>query len=124
MTLNAVLTAAELEAVISKGRLCENGECSLEDTDDLISELKDQQHNLHERINEMNNMIKSLEILNNKDDRDTDEVRETVRAVFRLFDMGAKSSSKTQPMGYAGEVGSGPTDAYKALNPKPWKASP
>jgi hypothetical protein len=32
--------------------------------------------------------------------------------------------SLSKPTGYSGEVGSGPTDAYKALNPKPWKASP
>jgi hypothetical protein len=23
--------------------------------------------------------------------------------------------------GYSGEVGDGPSDAYKSLNPKPWK---
>lgn len=29
--------------------------------------------------------------------------------------------SLSKPTGWSGEVGDGPTDAYKALNPKPWK---
>lgn len=127
--LKAVLTPKELDAIIARGHLCEKGECSIDDVDGLIAELQEQQHNLHERINEMNNMIKSLEVLNSAKDRDHDEVRETVRAIFRLFSMGAKASGNDYPSlglptGYSGEVGSGPTDAYKALNPKPWKKSP
>lgn len=101
----------------------------MDDVDGLIAELQEQQHNLNERINEMDNMIKSMEILNGADDRDHDEVRETVRSIFRLFSMGAEASgndykSSGMATGYSGEVGSGPTDAYKALNPKPWKKSP
>ncbi len=74
-------------------------------------------------------MVKSLEILNDADDRDHDEVRETVRAIFRVFAMGAEASGNDLPStgiatGWTGEVGGGPTDAYKALNPKPWKPSP
>ncbi len=90
--MKAVLTPKELEAVINQAHLCEEGECSVSDVDDLVAELQEQQHNLHERIEQMNNMIKSLEILNDSKNRDTDEVRETVRAVFRLFAMGAKAS--------------------------------
>lgn len=127
--LNAVLTPQEIEAVIKRGHACEHGECSVDDVDGLIAELQEQQHNLNERINEMDNMIKSMEILNGADDRDHDEVRETVRSIFRLFSMGAEASgndykSSGMATGYSGEVGSGPTDAYKALNPKPWKKSP
>ena len=124
--MNAVLTPQELEAVIARGHACEKGECSIDDVDGLIAELQEQQHNLNERIKESDNMIKSLEILNGADDRDHDEVRDTVRAIFRLFSMGDKASgndypSLGMPTGYSGEVGNGPTDAYKALNPKPWK---
>jgi hypothetical protein len=76
----------------------------------------------------MNKIVKSLEVLNSAKDRDHDEVRDTVRAIFRLFTMGAKASGNDYPSlglptGYSGEVGSGPTDAYKALNPKAWKQS-
>ena len=125
--LNAVLTSKELEAIVTRGHSCEHGECSIDDVDSLVAELQEQQHNLHERINEMNMMIKSLEVLNDKDDRDHDEVRATVESIFRLFSMGAKSHDfKPTGMatGYPGDVGSGPSDAYKSLNPKPWKKSP
>eukprot|EP00558_Chaetoceros_sp_UNC1202_P010391 CAMPEP_0197247712 /NCGR_PEP_ID=MMETSP1429-20130617/31388_1 /TAXON_ID=49237 /ORGANISM="Chaetoceros sp., Strain UNC1202" /LENGTH=155 /DNA_ID=CAMNT_0042708689 /DNA_START=46 /DNA_END=513 /DNA_ORIENTATION=+ len=124
--LKGVLTTAELEKIINRGNECEKGECSISDVDELVAELQEQQHNLHERILNVDKMIASLEVLNGADGRDTDEVRETVRAIFRLFSMGAKVSdrqlrSHVNPIGYPGEVGSGPTDAYKALNPKPWK---
>ena len=89
----------------------------------------EQQHILSQRVKEVDNMIKSLEVLNGSDERETDEVRETVRAIFRVFQMSARGSGNdypalTKPTGYSGDVGDGPTDAYKALNPKPWKASP
>lgn len=127
--LKASLTAQELEAILTKGHLCEKGECSVTDVDDLISELMEQQHVLNDRLKEINNMILSLEVMNGADDRKVDEVRETIRALFRVFQMSDKASGNDYPSlskatGYSGEVGSGPTDAYKALNPKPWKASP
>lgn len=126
--LSAVLTSKEIDAIIARGHNCEKGECSVDDVDGLISELQEQQRNLRDRIDEMNKIIKSLEVLNSAKDRDHDEVRETVRAIFRLFSMGAKASGNDYPSlglptGYSGEVGSGPTDAYKALNPKAWKNS-
>jgi len=121
-----VLTPEELEKIILRGHSCEKGECSIDDVDGLLAELQEQQHNLNARIKDMNSMIKSLEHLNTAGDRDHDEVRDTVKAIFRLFSMGGAASgndypSLTKPTGYSGEVGSGPTDAYKSLNPKPWK---
>ena len=118
-----------MDTIISKGHHCEKGECSIDDVSDLIDQLQEQQHLLYERINEMNVMVTSLENLNEDDSRNVDEVRETVRAIFRLFAMSDKASGNdypalTKPTGFSGEVGDGPTDAYKALNPKPWKASP
>ena len=55
-----------------------------------------------------------------------DEVRETVRAIFRVFQLGDKASGNdypalTKPTGYSGEVGKGSTTAYDALPPKKWK---
>jgi len=71
-------------------------------------------------------MIKAIETMTHSKDRDVDEVRDTVRSIFRIFSMSAKASGNdypalSHPSGYSGEVGSGPTDAYKALDPKPWK---
>lgn len=124
--LNAVLTPQEIEAVIKRGKSCEDGECSVDDVDGLIAELQEQQHNLNERINKMNNIIETMEVLNASDERETDEVRDTVKAIFRLFSMGAVASGNDYKStgiatGYSGEVGDGPSDAYKSLNPKPWK---
>ena len=118
-----------MDTIISKGHHCEKGECGIDDVDDLISQLQEQQHLLYDRIKEMNTMVTALENLNEDDSRNVDEVRETVRAIFRLFAMSDKASGNdypalTKPTGFSGEVGDGPTDAYKALNPKPWKASP
>ena len=123
------MTLEEIEAIIQKGHECEESECSLSDVNDLIDTLQEQQHILYERLQDVNKMVESLSILNEAGDRQEDEVRETVRAIFRIFAMSAKASGNDYPAlskatGYSGEVGDGPTDAYKALNPKPWKASP
>jgi hypothetical protein len=74
-------------------------------------------------------MSSGLVIVNAKDNRKTDEVRETVRAIFRIFQLGSKASgndypSLSKPTGYSGEVGKGSTTAYDALAPKKWKGSP
>ena len=127
--IKAGLTSEELETIIMKGRECEQGECSVSDVDMLIGDLLEQQHILSERVAEVDNMVKSLEVMNDASDREVDEVRETVRAIFRVFQMSAQGSGNdypalSKPTGYSGDVGNGPTDAYKALNPKPWKASP
>jgi len=109
-----------------RGHECEKSECSLEDVNSLIAELQDRQQKLYERVQSIDKMIKSLEIMNHSSDRNVDEVRDTLRALFRVFAMSPKASgndypSLSRPTGYSGEVGKGPTDAYKALNPKPYK---
>jgi len=125
--LNAVLTAQEIEAILTRGHECEQSECAVEDVNSLIAELQEQQHILYERIQEVDKMIKALHVMNHSEERKVDEVRDTLRAIFRLFAMGNKASGNDYPAmsratGYSGDVGDGPTDAYKALNPKPWKA--
>ena len=124
-----MLTMEEIDSILEKGHHCEEGECSIAEVDDLIQELKEQQHMLYQRVKNVDKMVKALNIMNQAEDREVDEVRETVRAVFRLFAMSDKASGNnlrplSKPTGYSGEVGSGPTDAYKSLNPKPWKQSP
>lgn len=120
------MTPQELEAILMKGHECEEGGCSVDSVESLIAELQEQQKILSDRIKKVDGMILSMKTLNNASDRNVDEVRETVRSIFRIFAMGAKASgndypSLSKPTGYSGEVGTGPTDAYKALNPKPWK---
>ena len=70
----------------------------------------------------------SLEKINSQDDREVDQVRETVRAIYRVFQLGDKASGNdypalSKPTGWSGEVGDGPTTAWDALPPKPWKPS-
>jgi hypothetical protein len=71
-------------------------------------------------------MIAALETVNTQNDRPVDQVRETVRAIYRIFQLGDKASgndypSLSKPSGYSGEVGKGGTQtAYDVLNPKKW----
>jgi len=108
---------------------CVEGECSLDEIEDLVSLLKEQQKEASVRLADIKGMIKTLETVNSTDDRPVDEIRETVRAIFRVFQLGAKASGNdypalSKPMGWSGEVGKGPTTAYDALPPKPYKKSP
>ncbi len=108
---------------------CVEGECSLDEIDGLIALLQGQQKELSVRVDQIKEMVKSLEAVNGSDDRSVDEIRETVRAIFRVFQLGDKASgnnypSLSRPTGWSGEIGSGPTTAYDALPPKPMKKSP
>jgi hypothetical protein len=119
----------ETNTLMTTATDCVEGECSLDEIDGLISLLKDQQKELSVRVNQIKDMVKSLETVNGSDDRSVDEIRETVRAIFRIFQLGDKASgnnypSLSRPTGWSGEVGSGSTTAYDALPPKPMKKSP
>jgi hypothetical protein len=118
----------EVEKLLNQASDCAEGECSLDEVGDLIDILKDQQRELYQRVEKVREMISTLETVNEADERKVDEVRETVKAIFRVFQMGAKASgndypSLTRPSGWSGEVGDGPKTAYDALPPKKWKAS-
>merc|ERR1712226_851087 len=112
-----VMSAEEIDTLIARAHDCEESECSIDDVDNLITALKEQKSSLFSRIEEVDKMVKSLEILNEDgDDRDVDEIFETVKAIFRLFSLEPKANPALhRASGYSGEVGNGPTDAYKAL---------
>jgi hypothetical protein len=63
-------------------------------------------------------MIGHLQHINEKEERKTDEVRSFVRDMLRVFDT---NKPMAFPTGFSGDVGDGPTTAYDALPPKPWK---
>lgn len=112
----------ELDSLMSSGKQCEESECSIDDVDDLIGELLDQQKELYNRVKQLKDEVKMLEQLN-EGDRNVDEIQETVRAIVRIFQLGAKASGNdypalSRPTGYTGEVGDGPKTAYEALEPK------
>jgi hypothetical protein len=117
--LFGLLTEQESSEIMAKSLECADGECSIEDVDCLLKDLKEQQKVLTGRLEEVTQMISSLDGVNKDDERKVDEVRETVRAIARLFLMGDKGSGK--PTGWTGDVGKGATTAYDALPPKKWK---
>jgi len=97
-----LMTPEEEVAIMTSATDCAEGECSLDEVDALISELKEQQATLSKRVGEMEGLIKNLKSLNTKDDREVDEVRETVRAIFRVFQLGVSTtySSFSEDEGY------------------------
>ncbi len=124
-----LMSAAENEAILKKAQNCFEGECNLDDVDDLLQVLQEQQKELHNRVSQVKEVIKSLEKVNAQDERKVDEIRETVRAIFRVFQLGDKASGNdypklSRPTGWSGEVGDGPTTAYDALPPKRINKSP
>mmetsp|Transcript_31986 Transcript_31986/g.53496 ORF Transcript_31986/g.53496 Transcript_31986/m.53496 type:complete len:131 (-) Transcript_31986:231-623(-) len=121
-----LMSQEESETIMSKAANCVDGECSLDEIDDLIVILKSQQKELYDRVSQVKDMVKTLEHMNEKEGRPVDEIRETVRALFRVFQLGDKASnndypSLSRPSGWSGEVGKGPTTAYDALPPKQMK---
>ena len=82
------MSAAELDAIINEAEACASGECALDEVDSLINNLLEQQKMLNQRIGEIDELVKDLEHLNGRDNRPADEVRDTVKAIFRIFALG------------------------------------
>ncbi|KAL7536955.1 hypothetical protein ACHAXR_007501 [Thalassiosira sp. AJA248-18] len=121
-----LMSATEVESILSEAEACAGGECALDEVEQLITNLQDQQSLLSKRVEEIGGLVKDLESANGKDDRPVDEVRETVRAIFRIFALGDKASgndypSLSKPTGYSGETAGGGKTAYDVLPPKPMK---
>jgi archaellum component FlaC len=82
------MSQGETETLLKTANDCAGGgECSLDDVSELISVLKEQQKDLSDRVQKVRKRINDLNHVNEKDDRKVDEVRETVRALFRVFQM-------------------------------------
>lgn len=114
-----LLSEEETTAIMDKALDCAEGECSIDDVSGLIHDLKEQQKEMNVRLEEIMNMVAHLQNLNSKKNRERDEVRAYVKDLLSVFGSNAKGFAT----GFSGDIGDGPTDAYKALNPKPWKAS-
>lgn len=87
-TARNLMTAEEVKSIIDEAESCSRGECALDEVEDLISSLLAQQSLLSKRIAEIDGLVKDLEHVNGRDERPTDEIRETVRAIFRIFALG------------------------------------
>ena len=86
------MSASEIEAVITEAEKCAEGECALDEVEQLITNLQSQQSMLSKRIEEIDGLVTELEHVNGRDDRPVDEVRETVRAIFRIFALGVSNT--------------------------------
>lgn len=125
MTQLSLLAQEDVEALFAKGEECMDAECDVDSVSNLLEHLKYQEKELNDRVAEIKKIVTSLENVNQKDEREVDEIRETVRAIYRVFQLGDKASGNdypalSRPTGYSGEVGKGPTTAYDALPPKKW----
>lgn len=147
------MTEDEITAILDKAHGCVDSECAVDDVSDLIAELKDQQKVLNDRLETIMNVVSHLQAANESEKRKTDDVRAIIKDMMRVFTDNKVSdclpvsfvrprlSPITVPrlifivlptfaqdgkfaMSFSGDIGDGPTTAYDALPPKPWKAAP
>ena len=85
-----IMTAAEIDSIINEAESCAGGECALDEVDSLISNLLEQQKMLSSRIGDIDTLIKDLEHMNGRDNVAPDEIRDTVKAIFRIFSLGVR----------------------------------
>ena len=64
---------------------CANGECSVDEVGELLAVLKDTEKELEDRLERIMNMVSHLQHLNEKDERQQDEVRAFVKDLLRVF---------------------------------------
>merc|ERR1712130_840907 len=63
-SLNVLLSEEDTQAIMQTAHDCAEGECSVDDVSGLIFELKEQQKEMNERLEEMMNMVSHLQKLN------------------------------------------------------------
>ena len=67
------MTESEITAILDQAHECAEGECAVDDVEDLISELKTQQKVLSERLDTIMNAVAVLQAANDSSDRKTGE---------------------------------------------------
>jgi hypothetical protein len=85
-----LMSSAEIEAILTEAESCAGGECALDEVSSLIMTLQNQQSLLSKRVGEIDGLLEVLENANGRGgaDRPVDEMKETVRAIFRIFALG------------------------------------
>jgi len=116
-TRNLIMSEEEITAILDKAHDCVESECAVADVNDLIAELNDQQKVLTQRLETIMNVVAHLQHANESEARKTDDVRAIVKDMLRVF----TTQNGKFAMGFSGDIGDGPTTAYDALPPKPWK---
>ena len=116
---NLIMSEQEITAVLDKAHTCVDSECAIDDVDSLISELKEQQSVLNDRLGNIMNAVAHLQKANTAKDRESESVRGIIKDMLRVF----TTVDDKFAIGFSGDiVAGGSTTAYDALPPKPWKA--
>jgi hypothetical protein len=116
-TARNIMTEDETSTILQKSEECIASECSLDEVDDLLVTLKETEKELEDRLSKIMNMISHLQHINEKEERKTDEVREFVRDMLRVF---STDKPMVFPTGFSGDIGKGSQTAYDVLPPKKW----
>jgi hypothetical protein len=80
-----IMNEEETEQVLQSATDCVESECSIEEVSDLINVLKETESELEARLEKIMNMIAHLQHINQKEERKTDEVRQFVKDMLRVF---------------------------------------
>lgn len=113
-----IMTDEETDAILKSASDCADSECSVDDVASLVYDLKEQQTILEARMTKIMNMIAHLEHVNDKPGRESEEVRQFVKDMLRVF---AHEKTAFPSSGYAGDSKGGGKTAYDVLPPKKWK---
>jgi hypothetical protein len=88
-----IMSDEETQAVMNSAQECIDSECSIDETTDLLKTLKSTEKDLEERLETIMNMIAHLQHINQKEERKTDEVREFVKDMMRVFNTDVSDDS-------------------------------
>jgi DNA repair exonuclease SbcCD ATPase subunit len=80
-----IMTDEETEKVLKSAHDCVESECSIDEVDNLLQVLKDTEKELEDRLEKIMNMIGHLQHINEKSERQTNEVRQFVQDMLRVF---------------------------------------
>lgn len=118
---SVIMSDEETDAILQTIQDCsEHSQCNVDDVSSLLQELKQQEREMEARLATMEQLTQQLRTLNQKPQRQVDEIRAFVQDMLRVFAHGGQAFS---PTGFAGDIGDGPKTAYDALPPKKWKPS-
>jgi DNA repair exonuclease SbcCD ATPase subunit len=80
-----IMTDEETENILQSAQDCVNSECSVDEVDDLLQVLKSTEKDLEDRLEKIMNLVAQLQHINEKEERQTDEVRQFVKDMLRVF---------------------------------------
>jgi hypothetical protein len=88
------MSQEETANVLKQAQECVDSECDVDNVVDLVDVLQAQQKELSDRVEKIKLTVEALDKVNKQEERPVDEIRETVRALFRVFQLGDKASGK------------------------------